>query len=161
MMMLLLIALFIEAIVSAVKPLWSHSGEHMSVAEVFSIVIGMVLAVTCRLNILRMVAGDAIMADSPPWVEYIYYAMSGVAIGRGPSFLWDLWQRIKDLDLKGIAPEAEIKADLNIAHWSLEQLSDFCTLNDIPCAGCVTREDYIDAIEHMGRVSDEPPNNAV
>ena len=50
--------------------------------------------------------------------------------------------------------------DLNIAHWSLDQLADFCNDNGVPCEGCGTREDYIAAIEHWGRVSDEPPSSA-
>lgn len=167
MMMLILIALFIEAIVSAIKPLWSRDGERMSVAEIVSIIVGVLLAVTCRLDILRLVAGDDILANSPPWVEYIFYVMSGVAIGRGPSFLWDLWQKIKELDGNKSAANTEPAApalgpaddfiDLEITHWTLDQLREFCILNDIPTDGCISREDYMDAIEHGGRVSDEPP----
>ena len=164
MMMLILIALFIEAIVSAIKPLWSKDGERMSVAEIVSIIVGVVLAVTCRLDILRLVAGDDILANSPPWVEYIFYVMSGVAIGRGPSFLYDLWQKIRDIGSKSTLAEPAVEElidgiDLDITHWDYGQLVDFCDLNSINAIGCYSREDFMNAIRR-GRVSDEPPNAA-
>lgn len=59
-----------------------------------------------------------------------------------------------------IPPIDDIEYDVNIAHWPLEQLISFCELNNINTDNCVTREDYMDAIEHGGRVSDEPPTSA-
>lgn len=56
--------------------------------------------------------------------------------------------------------EDDSGVDVNISHWSLEQLREFCLFNEIPAEGCVTREDYMDAIEHGGRVSNEPPSDA-
>lgn len=41
--------------------------------------------------------------------------------------------------------------DTEITHWSLEQLMSFCELNGINTDACVTREDYMDAIEHGGK----------
>lgn len=49
--------------------------------------------------------------------------------------------------------------DVNIAHWTLEQLMSFCELNGIPADNCVTREDYMDAIERGGRTADQPPDD--
>ena len=43
MINIILLALFIEAIVSAVKPIWTK-GEGLTVTEIVSIVIGVVLA---------------------------------------------------------------------------------------------------------------------
>ena len=57
-------------------------------------------------------------------------------------------------------PDIVDGVDVNIAHWPLEQLKAFCEDNGIDCAGCETREDYMDAIEKGGRVSDEPPSEA-
>lgn len=48
-----------------------------------------------------------------------------------------------------------ISVDLEITHWSLDMLKSFCKLNDIPAEGCVTREDYMDAIERGATVEDE------
>ena len=56
--------------------------------------------------------------------------------------------------------EVALEYDTHIENWTLEQLKSFCELNDIPADGCVTREDYMDAIEHGGRVSDQPPDEA-
>ena len=40
---------------------------------------------------------DAVVViETPGWVEYLFYVMTGIALGRGPSFLYDLWKRIKD-----------------------------------------------------------------
>lgn len=49
--------------------------------------------------------------------------------------------------------------NLNIASWSLEQLKSFCELNGVPTDGCLTREDYMDAIEQNARREDEPPDS--
>lgn len=57
---------------------------------------------------------------------------------------------------------------LEITEWPLELLRDFCAANGIDATGCVTREDYMDAIERgayapadspvpTGRTSDQPP----
>jgi hypothetical protein len=94
---IVLIAMFIEGVVTAIKPLWSRNGsEEMSVSEIVSIVIGIVLAVSCRINMLAYFVQDSFLAETPVFVHYIFYAMTGVALGRGPSFLWDLWNRIKN-----------------------------------------------------------------
>jgi len=45
--------------------------------------------------------------------------------------------------------------DIEITHWPLEQLKSFCELNGVPCEGCETREDYIDAIGHWGENASE------
>ncbi|MBR3742284.1 MAG: hypothetical protein IKN04_17820 [Clostridia bacterium] len=49
--------------------------------------------------------------------------------------------------------------DANIENWTLEQLQSFCELNFIPTDNCVTREDYMDAIERGGRTADQPPDD--
>ena len=32
----------------------------------------------------------------PVWVEYVFYALTGIAIGRGTNFLYDLWNKLKE-----------------------------------------------------------------
>lgn len=169
---LLLIALFIEAIVTAVKPLWSKDGERMSVAEIVCIFIGVVLAVSCKLNMLSAVDGG-MLPDAPVWVNYIFYVMTGIALGRGPSFIWDLWERLRtatesdNMITKDIETSVEHtvtwdvdengEPDLNVENWSFDQVKAFCKLNSIDTTGCVTREDYENALVRGGRVSDQPP----
>lgn len=48
----------------------------------------------------------------------------------------------------------------NMEKWSLAQLKAYCELNGIRAEGCVTEEDYLDAIEHGGRESNAPPEDA-
>ena len=57
----------------------------------------------------------------------------------------------EDDAVKDVAPiplDDKGEPDLEITHWNVAQLKTFCELNDIPSFGCVTKEDYIAAIEH-------------
>lgn len=164
---IILIAMFIEAIVTAIKPIWSNDGgERMSVAEIVSIVIGIVLAVSCKLNMLAYFAEEGFLADVPVWVHYIFYAMTGVALGRGPSFVWDLWQRIKKAAEGGepvaLLHDAEAYDDgytlAPLEDWPLEMIVQFCIDNSIPHDKCHTKDEYITAITQGG--TNEPPDTA-
>ena len=157
----ILISLFIEAIVDALKPLWSKDGEKLSVSEYVSMGMGILLAVSCKINMLAYV----VELSYPVWVEYVFSALTGIAIGRGTNFLYDLWNKLKEwqtgkLETASIlsasigeaqelhttqAQEEEI--DLDITHWNLEWLKSFCECNDVDTTGCENRKDYIDAIE--------------
>jgi len=150
---MLFIALFIEAIVGALKPLWSQNGAKMSVAEIVSIVIGIALAVALKIDLLYYIVGYDVTKGMPVWAEYIFYVLTGVAIGRGPSFLYDLWMSVKEWGKKGQEEETEKNdiVDLNVSHWSLEMLKSFCEGNEIPAEGCETKEDFLKAIEAAAR----------
>lgn len=144
----ILIALFIEAIVNALKPIWSADGEKLSISEYVSMGMGILLAVACKINMLAYV----VEVSYPVWVEYIFYVLTGIAIGRGTNFLYDLWDKLKEWQ-SGRVPETgalEAQVDLNIENWSLQQLKGFCAMNDIDVAGCSAREDYIRVIEKAG-----------
>jgi len=91
---IIMIALFIEAIVDALKPLWSKDANgRMSVSELVSIGVGVFIAVVCKLNLLEMV----VAFTYPAWMAYVFYGMTGIAIGRGTNFLYDLWGRMKSV----------------------------------------------------------------
>lgn len=144
----ILISLFIEAIVNALKPIWSAAGEKLSISEYVSMGMGILLAVACKINMLAYV----VEVSYPVWVEYIFYVLTGIAIGRGTNFLYDLWDKLKEWQ-SGRVPETgalEAQVDLNIENWSLQQLKGFCAMNDIDVAGCSAREDYIRVIEKAG-----------
>lgn len=155
----ILIALFIEAIVNALKPIWAKEGEKLTVSEYVSMAMGILLAVSCKINMLAYVVD----VDCPLWVEYIFYVLTGIAIGRGTNFLYDLWKKLKEWQsgklleaTDGFALLDGNDVDLEITHWSLAQLKDFCTLNGVNATGCETRDDYIDAIEKAFQ-GKEPP----
>ena len=156
---LVLVAMFVEAVVSALKPIWDPvDGKRLTVAELVSMSVGVVLAVSSKINMLEAL----VKIQAPGWVQYLFYVMTGIALGRGPSFLYDLWTRIKSWQGEEIPIGQLMTAgglvDLDIANWGLMQLRDFCAANDIPCAECVTREDYIRAIEGFGAQEEtEPP----
>ena len=93
MIQIIILALFIEAVVSALKPIWTKE-EGMGPSEIVPIVLGIAIACALKIDLLSYLS-DYVMYDVPKWAYYIFYVMSGVAIGRGPSFIYDLWQNVK------------------------------------------------------------------
>ena len=89
---LMLIAFFIEAVITALKPMWNPETQKLSMTEVASMLLGVAISIALKLNMLEF-AGIAL--ETADWVRYVFYVCTGIAIGRGPSFLWDLWQHIK------------------------------------------------------------------
>lgn len=156
---IILIALFIEAVVNAIKPVWVKEGEKFTVSEYVSMAMGILLAVSCKINMLAYV----VEVNYPLWVEYIFYVLTGIAIGRGTNFLYDLWKKLKEWQNGNVleatdsyAPLDDEDFDLNVTNWSLAQLKSFCALNNVNATGCETRDDYINAIENAFQ-DKEPP----
>jgi len=87
---LIIIALFIEAIVNALKPIWDKSAKKLTAAEIVSMSIGVIFAVLAKINLLS----DAVNITDPVLV-YLLYVLTGVALGRGPSFIYDLWKKTR------------------------------------------------------------------
>lgn len=156
----LMIALIIEAIVNSLKPIWT-GGEGMSVSEYVSMAIGVLIAVTCKIDIVGYVV--ELTTPFPGWMQYVFYALTGIAIGRGTNFLYDLWQKMMEWKTDGVlpgllAPVQEATVDVEIANWNTKQLADFCELNGVPAGWCVDKEDYIEAITNaLANGRNEPP----
>lgn len=95
-----LLALLIEALIQVIKPLWGQMkiGE-MSLTEVISMLIGIVVAVAGKLNILA----DFVQADSA-FLLYVFYIITGLAMGRGTSFVHDLWLKLRSNYGNGLPP---------------------------------------------------------
>ena len=87
---LIILALFVEAIVQTLKPLWDKTAGKITVAEIVSMGIGVVIAVVARINFLA-----GVIDVTEPVLLYVLYVLTGIALGRGPSFVHDLWGRIK------------------------------------------------------------------
>ncbi|HWQ98939.1 MAG TPA: hypothetical protein VN538_12725 [Clostridia bacterium] len=87
---LVLIALFIEAIINAIKPIWDKTAKKLTAAEIISMALGVIIAVIAKINLL---SGAVSITD--PALIYLLYVMTGVALGRGPSFIYDLWKKIR------------------------------------------------------------------
>ena len=121
---MILIALFIEAIVNALKPIWEEGGQKLTASEYVSMGLGVIFAMFCKLNLLSGV----VEADYPAWMNYAFYALTGIAIGRGTNFLYDLWDRLKawksgqfdaagdiqdalPMDMEALFPEEEKEQD--------------------------------------------------
>jgi len=144
----ILIALFIEAVVNALKPIWTAGETKLTVSEYVSMAMGILLAVACKINMLSYI----VEATFPVWVEYIFFVMTGIAIGRGTNFLYDLWNKLKEWQTGKLLESTieyteEDDLDLNIDHWPTSLLKEFCYANGVDVSECVTHQDYIEAIE--------------
>lgn len=87
---LIILALFVEAIVQTLKPLWDKTAGKITVAEIVSMGIGVVIAVVAKINFLA-----GLVDVTQPVLLYLLYALTGVALGRGPSFVHDMWGKIR------------------------------------------------------------------
>lgn len=87
---LILIALFVEAIVQQLKPVWDKTAGKITVAEIVSMCIGILIAIVAKINFLA-----GVVDITQPLLLYVMYALTGIALGRGPSFVHDLWLKIK------------------------------------------------------------------
>lgn len=88
---LIMIALFIEAVVNVLKPIWDKSAGKITVAEIVSMSVGVVIAVVAKINFM-----SGVVDITEPVLVYLMYVLTGVALGRGPSFVYDLWQKIRE-----------------------------------------------------------------
>lgn len=88
---LIILALFVEAIVQTVKPIWDKVAGKITVAEIVSMGIGIVIAVVAKINFLT-----GVVHFTQPLLLYVLYVLTGVALGRGPSFTHDLWMAIRE-----------------------------------------------------------------
>jgi hypothetical protein len=87
---LIILALFVEAIVQTMKPFWDKTAGKITTAEIVSMAIGIVIAVVAKINFLA-----GVVDVTQPVLLYLLYALTGIALGRGPSFVHDLWGKIK------------------------------------------------------------------
>ena len=88
---LIILALFVEAIVQTIKPIWDKTAGKITIAEIVSMAIGILIAVVAKINFLA-----GVVEITQPMLLYVLYALTGVALGRGPSFVHDLWGKIRD-----------------------------------------------------------------
>lgn len=87
---MMVLALFIEAVIQVFKPVWDKSAQPLTIPEWLSMLIGIFVAVAAKINMLDgMIPVDNIV------LIYLFYIFTGIALGRGPSFVHDLWIRIK------------------------------------------------------------------
>ena len=94
------ITLFLEAVIQAAKPIWNSEAKKLSLPESLSMAIGILVAVLGKINLL-----EGLITVGAPALLYVLYVLSGIALGRGPSFIHDLWQKIRTFDM-GAATEA-------------------------------------------------------
>lgn len=87
---MMVIALFIEAVIQIFKPVWDKSASPLTVPEWLSMLIGIFIAVAARINML-----DGLIPVDNIVLVYLFYIFTGIALGRGPSFVHDLWQKLR------------------------------------------------------------------
>ena len=86
---IIVFAILIEAIIQLVKPLWGVKliGK-LSITEAVSMALGVLIAVLGKLNVAD------VLNVMQPVVLNIMYVFTGMAMGRGASFIHDLWLKI-------------------------------------------------------------------
>ena len=67
----------------------------ITIAETVSVSIGVVIVVVAKINFLA-----GVVDVTQPVLLYVLYALTGVALGRGPSFVHDLWGKIRNIEVK-------------------------------------------------------------
>ena len=87
---MMIIALFIETVIQVFKPVWDKTATPLSVPEWLSVLVGILIAVAARINML-----DGLINTDSPVLIYLFYVFTGIALGRGPNFVHDLWNRLK------------------------------------------------------------------
>ena len=87
---LLILALFIETVVNWLKPIWDKNAPRITAAEIVSMCIGVVVAVLAKINMM-----ESFVSVTHPVLIYLLYACTGVGLGRGPSVLYDAWQKLR------------------------------------------------------------------
>lgn len=88
---LIILALFVEAVVQTLKPLWDKAAGGITVAEIVSMGIGVVIAVIAKINFLA-----GVVNVTQPVLLFVLYVLTGIALGRGPSFVHDLWIKVRE-----------------------------------------------------------------
>ncbi len=90
-LIILVIAFLIEVVIQLIKPLWGETKlGGLSLTELISMVLGIAIAVFAKLNILA----SFVTADSV-FLLYVFYILTGLAMGRGTSFVHDLWLKLR------------------------------------------------------------------
>lgn len=104
---LIAVALFIEALVQVIKPIYNAEAKRFSLPEIISVTAGIIVAVIGKVNLLS----GLIFTDNVVGL-YILYALSGIALGRGPSFVHDLWNKVKFTNIDGATNAATLAEQL-------------------------------------------------
>jgi hypothetical protein len=81
-------AVLVEAITSAVKPIWDASKRKISWGVAASLGVGLGIAFAANLDLAAAV-GLPIGAPAVPQI------ISGVVISRGANFVYDLWGKVR------------------------------------------------------------------
>lgn len=81
-------AVLVEAIVSAIKPIWDEEKHSISYSVVWSLAIGIIIALGAGLDVAAAV-GVVITWPLVPQV------ISGILISRGSNYIFDLVSRVR------------------------------------------------------------------
>ncbi len=101
---MLVISVFIEAVVQVIKPMFK-SNLKLAKWDFISIGLGVAIALSMELNLL-----EGIVEANNEITLFFFRLFSGVALGRGPSFIHDLWRRLR-FQYETPAPSTAAKND--------------------------------------------------
>lgn len=80
-------AILVEAVTSAIKPLWTQSGNTVPISVLVSMIVGMVISLAGNLDI------PGILGLQIEW-PILPQLLSGIIISRGSNFVYDLISQV-------------------------------------------------------------------
>ena len=90
---IIMFCLLIETAVSALRHAAGRANRAVSPYDALAVLIGVALAVALRINLFGYLPVYDYWWDAPGWLDYAFFAMSGVSLGRGASLMYKLMHR--------------------------------------------------------------------
>lgn len=82
-------AVLVEAIVTALKPIWDDNKRQVSIGAVMSLIVGLGISFATNMNLLAA-------ADIPITVPVVPQLITGILISRGANYVYDILSQIKN-----------------------------------------------------------------
>jgi formate-dependent nitrite reductase membrane component NrfD len=86
-------AVLVEAIVTALKPIWDESKRQISFGAVMSLIVGLGIAFATGIDLCAA-------AGFPVLVPVVPQLITGILISRGSNYIYDILSQIKDSVIK-------------------------------------------------------------
>lgn len=93
MINVILFCLLIEGIVSGWQRVRGYCDRRVSNFDLMAVLVGVLLAVVMQIDLLGSLSYSDFWWGAPGWVEYVFFILTGIAMGRGASLLYDLWHK--------------------------------------------------------------------
>ncbi|MFZ5975194.1 MAG: hypothetical protein ACOYU3_07280 [Bacillota bacterium] len=80
-------AILVEAIVTALKPIWDENKRQVSIGAVMSLIVGLAIAFAANMDLLATAGVDVNIPAVPQLI-------TGILISRGANYVYDILAQI-------------------------------------------------------------------